>query len=51
MAWNDTVTDALTVQVSKNCLDDVSENLNSISIIMQGFGAISGAISASLIQE
>jgi hypothetical protein len=51
MAWNDTVTDALTVQVAKNSDDDISENLNSLSIIMQGIGAITGAIMASFISQ
>ena len=44
MAYNDTVTDALTVQAAKKGIKDGCENLNSLSYLMQGFGAIMGAI-------
>ena len=50
MAYNDTVTDALTVQASKFGAPDGSENLNSLCYMMQGFGAISGALMAALVQ-
>jgi len=46
MAYNDTLTDALTVQAAKFGVKDGNENLNSLSYFMQGLGAISGALMA-----
>ena len=43
MAYNDTVTDALTVQASKKGVQDGTENLNAICYFMQAIGAIAGA--------
>jgi MFS family permease len=44
MAYNDTITDALTVQAAKFGVEDGNENLNSISYLMQGIGAICGGL-------
>ena len=44
MAYSDTVTDALTVQAANKGVKNGSENLNSVSYLVQGFGAICGAL-------
>lgn len=46
MAYNDTVTDALTVQASKLGIPNGCEWLNGICYSLQGFGAITGALMA-----
>lgn len=51
MAYNDTVTDALTVQASKFDIADCCEWLNGMCYAMQGFGAIIGALMAVLVQR
>ena len=50
MAYNDTVTDALTVQASKFDVPDAAEWLNSLCYAMQGVGAIIGALVAFYVQ-
>ena len=51
MAYNDTVTDALTVQAAKFDVPDGCEWLNSICYGLQGFGAIIGALMAIFVQR
>jgi hypothetical protein len=51
MAYNDTVTDALTCQAAKFGVEDGNEILNSISYLMQGIGAIAGALMAMAAQD
>ena len=46
MAYSDTVTDALTVQAANKGVKNGGENLNSISYLVQGVGAITGALMA-----
>jgi len=46
MAYSDTVTDALTVQAANKGIKNGNENLNSISYLIQGVGAITGALMA-----
>ena len=43
MAYNDTVTDAMTVMATKQGFEDGNENLNAICYSMQAVGAIFGA--------
>jgi uncharacterized membrane protein len=51
MAYNDTITDALTVTASKTGVEDANENLNSICYMLQAIGAIFGAITAGFVSE
>lgn len=51
MAYNDTVTDALTVQASKFDVPDGCEWLNGLCYMMQGIGAIAGALMAGFVQK
>ena len=51
MAYNDTITDALTVTASKTGVEDANENLNSICYMLQAIGAIFGAFVAGLVSE
>lgn len=51
MAYNDTVTDAMTVQASKSGVEDGTENLNAICYFMQAVGAIAGAFMSMFAQS
>ena len=51
MAYNDTVTDALTCQAAKFGVKDGNENLNAISYLFQGIGAIVGAFISMQVKE
>lgn len=51
MAYNDTVTDALTCQASKLGVEDGTENLNTLSYLLQGIGAIAGAMMAEYVTD
>jgi hypothetical protein len=51
MAYNDTVTDAMTVQASKSGVEDANENLNSICYMLQALGAINGAMMAGMVSK
>lgn len=51
MAYNDTVTDALTVQAARVEVKGCCEWLNGMSYALQGFGAFVGALMAILVQR
>ena len=51
MAYNDTVTDALTVQAAKFDVKDGCEWLNGLCYMFQGIGAIFGALMAAFVQR
>lgn len=51
MAYNDTVTDAMTVMAAKQGFENGSENLNSICYFMQAVGAIFGAFMSMLVTK
>ena len=51
MAYNDTVTDALTCQAAKFDVEDGNSILNAMSYCMQGVGAIAGALMAMSAQN
>ena len=51
MAYNDTVTDALTVQATKFEVPDGCEWLNGLCYALQGIGAIFGALMAIFVQR
>ena len=51
MAYNDTVTEALTVQASNKGVVNGSESLNTISYLCQAFGAVIGALIVLVSEE
>ena len=51
MAYNDTVTEALTVQASNKGVINASESLNTISYYFQTLGAICGALIVLISEE
>jgi|TARA_B110000285_G_C15104516_1_gene607117 hypothetical protein len=51
MAYNDTVTEALTVQASNKGVINASESLNTISFYFQTLGAICGALIVLISEE
>ena len=51
MAYNDTVTDGLTVQATKIGHEEFSESVNSLAYILGAFGQIAGTIIAWLLDK
>ena len=51
MAYNDTVTDAMTVMATKQGFESGCENLNSICYFMQAIGAIFGAFMSMFVTQ
>ena len=51
MAYCDTVTDALSIQASKHGIRDAHESLQTVEMISQAMGGVTGCLLAAAFQQ